>query len=88
MNTIDMRQYMGDDFARNVMISEYLSKFWEETPIDPQNDWDLNPSHYIKQIAENIARQVASAGVTCTTEDVLLHWVTMAVNYKLFLPNG
>lgn len=86
MNTIDLRKYMNDEFIRSLMIGERLEKFWEDTPIDPDNDWDLNPHLYLKQVSSSIAKDIEGTGVPCTTEDVLLYWLTMAVHQKLFLP--
>ena len=81
-----MRKALPEKLLQSTLIGEALSKFWEETPIKPEEDFDLNPHLYIVHICEQVAQTVIDSHVPCTKEDVMLYWLTMAIYGNMFLP--
>lgn len=81
-----LRQALPVTLFQAVLIEGYLREFWEKTPINPIDDFDLNPHLWIKRICQEIAEKV-SRETPCSQEDVMLLWLTMAVYNNMFLPS-
>lgn len=81
-----MKDSLPAPLVQSVLVGEALQEFWQKTPIDPINDWDLNPHLWIQQVCKDIADKVAQE-VPCTSEDVMLYWLTMAVYHNMYLPS-
>lgn len=82
-----MRQYMGDEIVKNLLIPIKLREFLTTNPINPKEDFDLNPHLHIKHICVTVAMQIENEGIKCTWEDVMQIWLTITIYHGELLPN-
>lgn len=81
-----MQQYMGDEIVKGLLIPIKLREYMEKNPFYPEDSLDLNPHLHIKDICVIISQQIIDEGVTCTYEDVMHQWLTIAVFHRELLP--
>lgn len=80
-------QLLKDDYAevaQSMCILHFLGKyltpqFWEDA------SYDLNPQIAIKYVCEFVASDATKASFACTTEDVMLLWLTYATTLNMFV---
>lgn len=71
-----LRQHTKGDLAKNMCIGVILAEFLAAHPLNPQDDFDLNPHLTIKQYCNEVAFLVEKEGFGCTSDDVMLMWLT------------
>jgi hypothetical protein len=81
-----MQEYMGDEIVKGILIPMKLREYFEKNPLHPDDSLDLNPHLHIKHICAIISQQVIDEGVSCTYEDVMHQWLTIAVFHRELLP--
>lgn len=74
-----LRQHTKGDLAKNMCIGVLLAEYLAAHPLNPQDDFDLNPHLSIKHYCEEVASQVILEGFECTDSDVMLMWLTDAI---------
>lgn len=82
-----MREYMGDELVKNMLIPMKLREYLTANPINRKEDIDLNPHLHIKFICELVSKQIEAEGLKCTYEDVMQIWLTISVYHKELLGN-
>ena len=73
------------EFLQAALINEELKQFWDQSPIDLIEDYDLNPHLYLLRICEDISKRV-EVHIPCNKYDVMLYWLTMTVYHNTFVP--
>jgi len=81
-----IREHMGDEIAKNVLMPSIIKGYLREHATEPSEDMDLNPHLSIKFYCSQIAEQVTKLGFTCSSEEVMLFWLTVAVYHGDLLP--
>lgn len=82
-----MREYMGDDIVKWMLIPIELRVYLTKNPIKPKEDFDLNPHLNILHICKEVSKRIADEGIQCTTEEVMQCWLTIAVYHGELLPS-
>lgn len=81
-----LRDAGHEELAKNFFIKQQLHTYLQTNPIcDEDSKLDLNPHLIIKHACEHVAQQVRDENFICTTEDVMLMWLTEAVYLGEFL---
>lgn len=81
-----IKDAMGEETAKNVLLPSVIQGYLREHATEPSEDLDLNPHLSIKHYCQQIAEQVTQLGFTCSTEEVMLYWLTVAVYHGDLLP--
>jgi hypothetical protein len=76
-----MREYMGDEFVKWVLIPIKLREYLKTKPIKKNEgeNFDLNPHLNITYACKVVAQQVTDEGIQCTQGEVMECWLTIAV---------
>ena len=81
-----LRDIGKEELAKNLFIKTLLWVAFENNNVCSEDSkLDLNPHLIIKYVCEQVAEQVRNEDFTCTTEDVMLVWLTDAVYLGQYL---
>lgn len=77
---------LGKDIAMNAAINHFMDEIWNKKPIVP-DPLDLNPHLEVIEIVNSVIKKVEEVGLTCTSSDVMLSWLSNSVHYGIWMPN-
>lgn len=81
-----LRDNGHEELAKNLFIKQLLHTYLQSNSIcDEDSKLDLNPHLIIKHACQHVATQVQTENFICTTEDVMLVWLTDAVYLGEFI---
>lgn len=83
-----MREYMGDEIVKWMLIPIKLREYLTKEPIKPKEDFDLNPHLNIIHICKEISKQMKEEDIECIYEEVMQCWLTIAVYHGELLPSN
>lgn len=74
-----LRDHHPGDLAKNMCLDILLKEYLEAHPLDPENDFDLNPHIQILHICKQVSELVVKEGFNCTHDEVMLMWLTTSI---------
>lgn len=73
-----LRKHSTVSFARCAGIQYLLEEHLKLNPLE----WDMNHHLQVAKIAQEVAGEMVASGYECSSEDVLLVWVSQLVTVK------